>query len=397
VKKNSLFIDFIFLITLLIIKIIKIFIPLRLNRSYSSRLGHFVGINTLYIYKKNRNYFDFFILDKEISSTELYFFLKNKIFFIPKIFSTFFHKILNTNLKYKLIKNLSFHYDENFNLKREIFECRDRLNLIDKTNIKFDYNEEKAKNIIHKNKIKFNTKKIICIQIRDKGYLNKNFQNYNDHKLVNANISKYTKTIKKLISLGYTVVRVGRDHENFLQYQNKNYIDLHKNGQWNSELELFLIYKCIFFIGTHSGGSMIPIYLFKKPTLLTNFLPIGKLFSYSKNTMFIPKKLKIKNKLLNLNEIFNKNLSIFEKKNNLIKNKVKILDNSSQEIYLATLDMLNFLKDKKDFIKKNNKQLLKFKKNFKKYVSESKLLAYHGKINANISPSFLKKNKFFLC
>ena len=57
-KKNSLFIDFIFLITLLIIKIIKIFIPLRLNRSYSSRLGHFVGINTLYIYKKNRNYFE---------------------------------------------------------------------------------------------------------------------------------------------------------------------------------------------------------------------------------------------------------------------------------------------------------------------------------------------------
>ena len=57
--------------------------------------------------------------------------------------------------------------------------------------------------------------------------------------------------------------------------------------------------------------------------------------------------------------------------------------------------MLNYLENKKLY-KKNNKKLLKFKKNFKKHVCKNKLLKYHGKINANISPSFLKKNKFYL-
>lgn len=388
--------DLIFLLIIFIIKILKIFIPIRINRSYSSRLGHFVGINSLHIYNINKKYYDFFILDEKISNSEIYKLFKEKLVFIPKFLSKFFHKVHDVNLRYKIIKKLSFHYDKKFNLRRQIFECRDVLNLIDTKKTNFGYKKKDEKKILIENKINFDLNKIICIHVRDEGYLTKNFKNYNERKLVNVKISTYLKTISKLIKLGYTIIRVGKDHKNFLNYKNKNYIDLYQKGVWNDKLELFLIYKCVFFIGTHSGGSMSPLYLFKKPTLFTNFLPIGKLFSYSKSIIFIPKKIKFNNKYLSLKKIFVNKFSFFEKSKDIKKHKMKIVDNTANEIYYATLDMLEFLKNKNNYLKKNRYILLKHKKIYQDCIKNSYIKKYHGQIRANISPSFVKRNKFFL-
>lgn len=359
-------------------------------------MGHFVGINSLYIYSKNKKYIDIFFLDKKISNYEIYRFLYKKLIFVPKLFTPIFHRILNTNLKYKIIKELSFHYDVNNNLIRKIFECRDTSNLIDKTNIYFKYSKVEEEEIKKKNKYFYNLDKIVCLHVRDDGFLNKNLKNYIENKSVNSKISTYLKTVKKLNMLGYTVIRVGKDHKNFLKYKNRNYIDLFQENLWNSELELYLISKCNFFIGTHSGGSMASLYLFRKPTLFTNFIPLGKVFSYSKNILFIPKKIKFKNKYLSISEIFNKKAEGLEKLKDLKKKNLSIIDNTPEEIYLATQDMINYLKNEKKYLSKNSKNLFKFKKSFEINLKKSKLMGFHGELRFNIAVSFLSKNKFLL-
>lgn len=301
-------------------------------------------------------------------------------------------RLMKTNNKYRIIKNLSFHYNNNFQLDIKTFEARDTLNLIDKTKVKFDLNKEDQIKIIKKNNIRFDLKKIVCIHVRDDGYLKKNIPNYVDGKVNSANIQTYKKTVSKLIKLGFTVIRVGKDHKKFLKIENKKYIDLHKEKIWNDELELFLISKCKFFIGTHSGGSMSPLYMFKKPILFTNFVPIGKVFSYSKKIFFIPKKIKIKNNFLSINDMFQKKLAFLESKELFKKNKSQVIDNSPNEIFDATVDLINSLNNKKSFYNKNKKILLEFKKVFKKNIDQSNFKNFHGKLNFNIAPSFFKKN-----
>jgi len=377
---------------LVIIKLIRFFIPIRINSSFSSRIGHFVGVQSLFIYSQEKKFIDLFFLSKQISNYAIYNILKKKIKFIPKTFSIIMPRLMKTNNKYRVIKNLSFHYNDNFKLDIKTFEARDTLNLIDKTKVKFDFHKEDQIRIIVKNNIKFNLRKIVCIHVRDDGYLKKNIPNYIDGKVNSANIQTYKKTVSKLIKLGFTVIRVGKDHKKFLKMKNKKYIDLHKEKIWNDELELFLISKCKFFIGTHSGGSMSPLYMFKKPILFTNFVPIGKVFSYSKKIFFIPKKIKVKKKFLSINDMFQKKLAFLERKELFNKNKSRVIDNSPDEIFDATIDLMNSLNNKKSFYNKNKKILLEFKKVFKKNIDQSNFKTFHGKLNFNIAPSFFKKN-----
>jgi len=392
VKIKLFFSETICIFLLIIIKLIRLIIPIRINSSFSSRIGHFVGVITLFIYRQEKKFIDLFFVSKKISNIAVYNLFKKKIRFIPKIFSTIMPRLIKTNNKYKIVRNLSFYYNDEFKFDIRIFESRDVLNLIDKTKIKFSFAKKDQSKIVKKNNIKYNLKKIICIHVRDEGYLKKNITNYTDKKANNVNIQSYKKTIIKLIELGFTVIRVGKDHNKFLDIKNKHYIDLFKEKIWNDELELFLISKCKFFIGTHSGGSMAALYMFKKPTLFTNFVPIGKVFSYSKKIFFIPKKIKKNNNVLSINDMFLKKLAFLEKKELFKKNKSQIIDNSPGEILDATLDLINCLKNEKKFFNQNKKLLLNFKKVFKNNIEKSSFKSFHGKLNFNIAPSFLKNN-----
>ena len=137
---------------------------------------------------------------------------------------------------------------------------------------------------------------------------------------------------------------------------------------------------------------MAALYMFKKPTLFTNFVPIGKVFSYSKKIFFIPKKIKKNNNVLSINDMFLKKLAFLEKKELFKKNKSQIIDNSPGEILDATLDLINCLKNEKKFFNQNKKLLLNFKKVFKNNIEKSNFKSFHGKLNFNIAPSFLKDN-----
>ena len=85
------------------------------------------------------------------------------------------------------------------------------------------------------------------------------------YKTQSVNFNNYKKAVKNLLSKGYKVVRVGLYHEKTIDIEHKNYLDLFNSGKRTDLLEIFLISKCMFQIGSFSGGSTTCEFFFRKP------------------------------------------------------------------------------------------------------------------------------------
>ena len=116
----------------------------------------------------------------------------------------------------------------------------------------------------------------------------------------NANPSSYIPAINAIIDLGGTVVRIGDRGMSPLPHI-MGLVDLTQLRCHEDWLDIFLIAKCRFFIGTTSGPLLVPN-LFGKPVLATNAPDLGK-FVYLPKSIVLPKRVKTaEGKLLTMNE-----------------------------------------------------------------------------------------------
>lgn len=203
----------------------------------------------------------------------------------------------------------------------------------------------------------------------------------------NANPESYLKSIRRIIKLGGKVVRVG--DKNWLGTSIKplpkieGLIDYTHSKIKSDFMDIFLAAKCKFCIGTSSGYWTVPMF-FDKPILFTNYLPVIDYFSFRKKDIFLPKTLinKKTNKLEKLENIFNLPLGWFGE--DKFYEGYKIVNNSEEELYEATEEMLIKLK-----LTKNNNFLNKNEVKLKKKLSaihNNKLTSF-----AQISKSFIRK------
>ena len=91
IKKICLFIlCFLFLPVVFLIRLIQPFFLIRLGKSHSSRLGHFVGINSYYLMKRaagidkpNSYYLDIFVNEKKVSNKQIEALFAKKMIILP--------------------------------------------------------------------------------------------------------------------------------------------------------------------------------------------------------------------------------------------------------------------------------------------------------------------------
>lgn len=419
-KLSSNLICFFFIV---IIRLIRPIFLIRFNLSYSSRYGHFVGILSLYISRKekkmikNLGNYEFFIHDKLICNTQIEKLFKKKINF----FSNFFYPLIKFN---SIIPGGNTHiidYQKDYYDKRVIFEHRDVYNIINETNPVVEFNSSDIQHC--KNKLEelniSESDEIIILNLRDKNYLNKIYPRKDfDYKTQNVNIDNYTKTVKELVDKGYKVIRAGLYHEKKLDIKNKNYIDLFSDKIRSDLLETYLISKCIFQIGSFSGGSTAAQFIFRKPSIITNQIPITESHTWSKKMFVIFKKIfdRKRKKNITTSEYFNilntnfgpKFLNavndyryIHNKKNknffiNYNISDFEIVENNENEIFDIVFEVLNKIKNHK--ISEVNKENLAFRKLFSENIDNYSILKkFHGKkIDIKIGEKFLKDNPYFL-
>ena len=415
---------FICLFLLIIIRVIRPFFLVKFDLSYSSRYGHFVGVNSLYVSRKEKNLipkegdYEFFIHDQKICNTQIEKLLRKKINFAHN----FFYPLFKLNSIFPGGSYHLIHFEENYFDQRLIFEHRDVYNIINSTNPPFEFNKDEidyCEKELEKLKIS-NDDKIIIITLRDENYLQKVFPQKNfSYKTQNVNIDSFHKTIKELTNKGYKVIRTGLHHQKNLNFSHYNYIDLFKENIRSDLLETYLISKCIFQIGSFSGGAIAAQFMFRKISIITNQIPLTELHSWSNTMYVIFKKVYDKKRKKNITtseffDLLNTNFGpkflnavgdkrYFRKSDNknIFSNynssDFEILDNSEDEIYNVVIEVLEKI-ESNNWEEKENKKNKLFKKVFLKNLIEFPYLTkFHSKkFSINVSEKFLTDNQNFL-
>ena len=170
-------------------------------------------------------------------------------------------------------------------------------------------------------------------------------------------------------------------------------IDYATNGMRTELLDIYLCSACSFAISTSLGiDSLIDVY--RKPLLLTNFIPVGDLRYERENVLTIFKHhfSKLLNRNLTFREIADLGIGMRFKQSNFIEKNVSLIENSEQEILFATKELINMIGNKK--LNSNEQDLInQFNLQFRElYYDDS----FETKIKTTLSGAFLKMNSNFI-
>jgi putative glycosyltransferase (TIGR04372 family) len=376
------------ILSLILIFVLKPFLKIRLGNIRSDRFGHYIKNFELYLCDKKKNpkkflkTFDIFFLSLE--SSNLYFknICKKYIRILPAHFFILTLKIAEKSSFFK--KNIldfrDYDYDPN--------------NHFDSANCQIKLNEEEiqaGEKILEQVGINANDK-IVCLSVRDDMYMKKNNKTYDpDHnwKFRNSDLENYKLASNELTKLGYKVVRVGKDTELKISFENEKIFDYSKSKIRSDFLDIYLAYRCAFAFGDSSAWMTAPM-AFRKHLAYANYIPFSHLHYYSNKFTYIFKyyfdeKLK---KRLNINEIFERKLHYLYSKE-LKKSKIKIKDNSPEDILRLVLEVESKYTGK---FKKDPENELR-NKNFKFFLNNNAFL------KKNLNNSFELKSsceKYFL-
>ena len=148
--------------------------------------------------------------------------------------------------------------------------------------------------------------KFICLAVRDSSYKREQFGDRDVAKddYRNNNIDNYQEVADQLAKDGYLVFRMGAKIERPFVADSPLVIDYASNGMRSEFLDIYLGANCELFISSVLGIDSIPE-IFRRPRLLTNYIPVGNFGKYGPRDLIIPKQywLKSESRFLRFSEI----------------------------------------------------------------------------------------------
>lgn len=149
-----------------------------------------------------------------------------------------------------------------------------------------------------------------------------------------VDVSTYKKAFLLLKQEGFRIINIGPEIED------NNSVVIHNVLDRN--MHPYLISKAEFTITTSSGPALIPG-LFGVPNLTTNLTSIGRtMISSNAESYSLPKGISVDGRILNFREILNSSMGYDEReRKDLDKLGIKLLDNSSEEIFRAVEWMIH--------------------------------------------------------
>ncbi len=399
------FIYLLFLPILILIRTISKFFLIRFGELVSDRIGHFACCIELYLCEKEHNinvpkkkFLDLFIMGKDISNKQVEVFFRRKLIVLPRFI---LGPLINLNRIVPGGKVHDFYYRKNLVETKNFIEHRDTNNLLDISNNHFEFTKKEkheAIKICDQIGIDLN-KKIVIINLRDSYYFDKyhSNRNFKYFDVKNCDINDYKLSIEKLINCNYQVIRVGKGSNKKLEINNSNYFDLTNHQMRTDLLELFLTEKSSFIIGCNSGATYAALYLFKKPTYISNVLPLGIAYTNSKKILTNFKSIICTktNKQLSLTEMYERGLFFYQRTEKYEKEGL-ILQNLDPEIIQKSVNEL-MLRSENKWIETQEEKRLKnrFLTTYNNILEKDKEVI-HGKINCHFGYDYLKANEEFL-
>lgn len=169
------------------------------------------------------------------------------------------------------------------------------------------------------------------------------------HDVLNADIDDYIPAIQEITDRGGWVIRLGDPSMPTLPKMERVFDYCHSDmkSDW---MDIFLLAKARFFIGTSSGPAYVPP-LFNVPCVLTNWWPPAQR-PWHKRDIFIPKLYKnfLTGELLPLSISLSEPFSYCHSQNYLLNEfGVVVRDNCKHEIVSAVQEMIAILTNNEQY------------------------------------------------
>lgn len=187
--------------------------------------------------------------------------------------------------------------------------------------------------------------KFVCLAVRDSSYKRAQFEDRDIAKddYRNNDIRNYQTVAEQLAQDGYLVFRMGAKVEQPFVANSPHVIDYASNGMRSEFLDIYLGANCELFISSVLGIDSIPE-IFRRPRVLTNYIPIGNFGKYGPRDLIIPKQywLKSESRFLCFSEIVasNKGLGSCTSSYEYETAGLELVENSPSEILHATYELL---------------------------------------------------------
>ena len=202
----------------------------------------------------------------------------------------------------------------------------------------------------------------VTLQVREAGYRHNDYLSLDTGR--NARLQSYSKAISYISKKNGCVIRLGQKIEK--KIKSKNFIDYGSSKYKSEFLDIYIISKAKFHIGTVSGLSFIPIIFGKTKNVLTNINPPN--FAFGLGSIGVPKLYKsIKNKkFLRYTDYQKLDPPHFFSGNTTLKNiDLKVYDNKQNDIFEAVKELNENFENKNWFkeLRKRQTYVSKYSKN----------------------------------
>ena len=385
---------FIFLFFPLVILIIFLrpIIHIKFGLINSMRFGRFVGSITNY-YKTRKLYnkklfFDFIGYEKPIINKQ-----------IKKMFDRKYKTFSFSSLISIIEKSLKFWTrgdSYSAKIRKAAWEIEGEKIVILDQPISFT-NEELVYGDLQLEKLNLLiNSEFVCFHNRDSHHLDKyhQYMNWNYHNYRDFSIESLKLAADEFVNSDFHVLRVGSDANERLLSNNSKIIDYTFSGLRSDFLDIYLAFRAKAYFGSDSGTWSI-YKLFGKHIFIIN-CALTQLYERVKvcSGIFIPKHLfhLEKKRNISLREMFDLEMSGFNKKEFFDNCKIKTISNSQQELKDFAAESINYINGKEIFSSEDKK----LQEKFWKICFEHKNGFDEQKLKTQISPSFLRKNKYLL-
>lgn len=183
---------------------------------------------------------------------------------------------------------------------------------------------------------------IVCFHCRDDAFLEKIFpgHDFTYHNYRDARVENYIPAIEDLSRRGYFSVRMGRHVRSRLSLSCANFFDYADSPYCDDFNDIYLPWRCRFFVGQGSGLESVAR-IFRKPIVLLNYIPMQTVHSWSPQYLIIVKKLwsKEHKRFLTFREILKSEIGTFYSTWDYERLGLEAVENTPEEILAAVEEM----------------------------------------------------------
>lgn len=326
-----------------LMRALKPIVFIRLGRIWSNRIGEFIAeTSNLLANRKTQNFTSYdFIFFSDISNRHWATMVKRS------------HNVVRPWVKYIWYWNRFIPGGDCHSVVNDLTN-HDREGLLAKVDTRIPFLPEETQDARNwlKSKGWKEEEPFICLLVRDSKYefqfnvtsdkgglLNAQREEIS-HSYRDSDIVTYLPAMKWLAKQGVWVLRMGRVMSTPVLTSEAKIIDYAFDEAKSDLLDIWLFANCTACISTGSGPDSLT-WTYRRPQLVLNFLPLGKVYSFS-SSLTVPKNLKWSNsgKSLTLSE----HLNVWDKDSiGLSESGINYVDLTPEEISLAVEEFWNRL------------------------------------------------------